>query len=170
VWDTAQRRLYRLRDTVTTLGTGDRVFVVSDLLLVTEITPPEGDDITSRRDLPVSPLYGATVPKGKPLGIVWETYRLDSLPEGRRRYQVNIEVQNASRQPILARMLRSMSGGERRGTRIEFESSRPMAEGRTVEWVEVSSDLPIGNYRLVFTITDGETGVAVTREREFRVR
>jgi hypothetical protein len=79
-------------------------------------------------------------------------------------------VQNASRQPILARMLRSMSGGERRGTRIEFESSRPMAEGRTVEWVEVSSDLPIGNYRLVFTITDGETGVAVTREREFRVR
>lgn len=170
VWDTTQRRLHRLRDTVTTLDTGDGVFVVSDLLLVTEITPPEGGDITSRRDLPVTPLYGATVPKGKPLGIVWETYRLDSLPEGRRRYQVNIEVFNASRQPILARMLRSVTGGERHGTRIQFESSRPMAEGRTVEWVEVSSDLPIGEYRLAFTITDRETGVAVTRERRFRVR
>jgi hypothetical protein len=39
-----------------------------------------------------------------------------------------------------------------------------------VEWVEVSSDLPIGEYRLAFTITDRETGVAVTRERGFRVR
>jgi hypothetical protein len=79
-------------------------------------------------------------------------------------------VLDASRKPMLARMLRSVTGDERRGTRIEFESSRPMAEGRTVEWVEVSGDLPIGNYRLVFTITDRETGVAVTREREFRVR
>lgn len=171
VWDTAQRRLHRLRDTVSTLAT-DGAFLVSDLLLVTEITPPEGGDITSRRELPVTPLYGATVPKGSTLGIVWETYRLgDSLPrDGRRRYQVDIEVFNAARQPMLARMLRSVSGGERRGTRIEFESSRPMADGRTVEWVEVSSDLPIGSYRLAFTITDRETGVAVTREREFRVR
>jgi GWxTD domain-containing protein len=172
VWDTAQRRLHRMRDTVSTLATGDGTFVVSDLLFVTEITPPGDDDITSRRELPVTPLYGSTVPKGATLGIVWETYRLsDSLPtDGRRRHQVNIEVLDASRQPMLARMLRGVSGGERRGTRLEFESSRPMAEGRTVEWVEVSGDLPIGNYRLVFTITDRETGVAVTREREFRVR
>jgi len=172
VWDTAQRRLHRLRDTVTTLDTGDGVFVVSDLLLVTEITPPEGDDITSRRDLPVTPLYGATVAKGERLGIVWETYQVsDSLPaDGRRRYQVIVEVLDASRKPMLARMLRSVTGDERRGTRIEFESSRPMAEGRTVEWVEVSGDLPIGSYRLAFTLTDRETGRAVTREREFRVR
>jgi len=170
VWDTTQRRLHRLRDTVTTLGMGDGVFVVSDLLLVTEITPPATDDITSRRELVVTPMYGSTAPKGKALGVVWETYRLDSLQTGRRAYQVDIEVLNASRQPILARMLRGVSGGERRGTRIQFESSRPMAEGRTVEWVEVSSDLPIGSYRLALTITDRETGAAVTREREFRVR
>jgi GWxTD domain-containing protein len=171
VWDTAQRRLHRLRDTVSTLAT-DGAFVVSDLLLVTEIRPPDDDDLTARRELPVTPLYGSTVPKGTTLGIVWETYRLaDSLPtEGRQRCRVNIEVLNAARQPIFARILGSVTGGERRGTRIEFESSRPMADGRTVEWVEVSSDLPIGTYRLVFTVTDRETGIAVTRERDFRVR
>lgn len=171
VWDTAQSRLHRFRDTVSTLPPAGP-FLVSDLLLVTGITPPEGDDITSRRQLAVTPVYGSTVSKGTTLGIVWETYRVsDSLPgEGRRRYRVDIEVLNAARQPILARMLRSVTGGERRGTRIEFESARPMAEGRTVEWVEISSDLPIGNYRLAFTITDRETEVAVTREREFRVR
>ena len=171
VWDLAQRRLYRLRDTLTTLHTGDSAFVVSDLLLVTAITRPENDDITSRKELTVTPLYGATVPKGQSLGIVWETYRMGGGPgETRRRYQVSIAVLNASRQPILARLLQSVSGGERRGTRIEFESSRPVADGRTVEWVEVSSDLPIGDYRLAFTATDRETGAVVTREREFRVR
>jgi GWxTD domain-containing protein len=171
VWDTTQRRLHRMRDTVSTLPT-DGAFVVSDLLLVTEITPAASGDITSRRDLPVTPLYGSTVARGVPLGIVWETYRVsDTLPaEGRRRTQVDIEVFNATRRPMLARLLRTVTGGERRGTRIQFESSRPMAEGRTVEWVEVSSDLPIGEYRLVLTITDQETGVAVKREREFRVR
>jgi GWxTD domain-containing protein len=170
VWDTAQRRLHRLRDTLTTLPT-EGAFLVSDLLLVTGIRPPP-DDITSRRELPVTPLYGAEVPRGTPLGIVWETYQVsDSLPgDGRRRYQVSVEVLSQTRGPMLARILRSVTGGERRGTRIEYESSRPMAGGRTVEWVEVSSDLPIGGYRLAFTITDRETGAAVTREREFRIR
>ena len=171
VWDTVQSRLYRVRDTVSTLPAGDGQFVVSDPLLVTEIVTPANDDITQRRELTVTPMYGTTLEKGKTLGVVWETYRLDGAMEGRRRYRVSIELLNAARQPMLARVLRGVSGGgQRAASRIEFESSRPMVEGRTVEWLELSSVLGIGEYRLVFRLTDPETGIESVRERAFRVR
>jgi len=57
------------------------VFVVSDLLLVTEITPPERDDITSRRDLPVTPLYGA-------LNVEWAPKALYPQPRAHMQQQL----------------------------------------------------------------------------------
>lgn len=171
VWDQAARRLYQLRDTVSTVQPGETEFAVSDLLLVTEIRAPE-NDITSRRALPVTPLYGSTLRKGEALGLVWETYRLDDERDGRQEYRVSIELLDAARQPMLARVLRGVGIGDRPRpeAKIEFDSSRPLADGRTVEWLELTSDLDIGEYRLVFTIRDRRTGTEVTRERAIRVR
>ena len=77
-----------------------------------------------------------------------------------------------TRQPVLARVLRGVgvSGAPPARTRIEYESSRPVVAGRTVEWLELSSDLGIGEYRLVFTIRDDASGLEATRERTLRVR
>lgn len=171
VWDTTARRLYRLRDTVSTLAWSDSGFAVSDIILASDVTAPDEGDVTNRHELTVTPLYGTILQAGQPLGLVWETYREGQPAEGRERYQVSIEVLNASRQPMLARVLRGIGIGEgRRESRIEYESSRPVQDGRTVEWLELTSDLRAGQYRLVMRILDRETGVEVTRERAFRVQ
>jgi GWxTD domain-containing protein len=171
VWDTAASRLHRLRDTVSTLLPGDSGFVVSDLILARGIEAPESEEPTSRQQLTIQPLYGATIARGDTLGLVWEAYRTGGAPADRQRYQVSIELFDASRQPMLARVLRGVGGGgERRANRVEYESSRPVAGGRSVEWIELTSDLRSGEYRLVVRIQDRTTGVAVTRERMIRVR
>jgi GWxTD domain-containing protein len=171
VWDTVARRLHRLRDTVSTLMPGDSGFTVSDLILASGIEAPESDDPTSRQQLRIVPVYGSTIARGDTLGLVWETYRMGGAPADRQRYQVRIELFDASRQPMLARVLRGVAGGgERRANRVEYESARPVANGRSVEWIELTSDLRIGEYRLVVRIEDRATGVAVTRERMIRVR
>jgi hypothetical protein len=181
VWDQESRRFYRQRDTLTTIAYGDSGFATSDVLLVRNVVSPKGEDITSRDDLNILPLYGSELPQGQTLGIVWETYR-QGAASGRERYHVSIELQNAARRPVLTRARgignccsfseRSSprSGQGAAATRIEYDSDRPMENGKAVEWLELGSDLPIGNYRLVFTVTDRETGAVVEREREIRVR
>jgi len=171
VWDTTARRLYRLRDTVSTLAPGDSGFAVSDIILASAITAPSGGDVTNRRELTVTPLYGTVLPEGQTLGLVWETYRTAGTPQPRERYHVSIELLDQSRQPVLARVLRGVVGESRRlESRIEFESVRPAAEGRSVEWLELTSNLKAGDYRLVVRIRDGQTGSEVVRERPFKVR
>jgi hypothetical protein len=171
VWDRAVRKLNRLRDTVTTLPIEDSTFVVSDLLLAGAVTPPEGGEATSRRQLTATPLYGLTLEEGKPLALVWETYRLKGESDGRIRYHVTVEVQNAGRQAVSARLLRGIGlGGERRAeTTIQYDADRPVARGRTVEWLELSAELRPGEYRIVLRVTDPTTGRQVTRERALRV-
>jgi hypothetical protein len=172
VWDTVDQRLFRLRDTVSTLAWADSGFAVSDVIMASSIQPPADDDPTSRSELAVTPLYGSTLTRGDTLGLVWETYRMGEFAGDRQRYRVSIELLDATRQPIAARVLRGVGiGGERRpASRIEYESTRPIRNGRSVEWIELTSDLRIGEYRLVMQIIDRTTGVRVTRERIFRVR
>jgi GWxTD domain-containing protein len=171
VWDTAAGRLYRLRDTVSTLAVGDSAFAVSDLILASSIEGPDTGDVASRRELGITPLYGSTLSREDTLGLVWESYRLNAASGDRQRYQVSIELLDASRQPVIARVLGGVGIGERRpASRIEFESVRPIVDGRSVEWLELTSNLRIGEYRLVMRILDRTTGVAVTRERMIRVR
>jgi len=170
VWDTAAGRLYRLRDTVSTLAAGDSALVVSDVMLATSITAPDTGDVASRQALAVLPLYGSTLSREDTLGLVWETYGPADASD-RRRYQVSIELLDASRQPVFARVLGGVGIGERRpASRIEFESVRPVVDERSVEWLELASNLRIGEYRLVMRILDRTTGVEATRERMIRVR
>jgi len=156
---------------VSTVAAPDKGFGVSDVLLATEISAPS-DAAASRRELTITPVYGSVLAKGQPFGLVWETYRLSGKQQDRERYRVSVELLDASHQPVLARVLRGVgiSSERRPETRIEYESTRPVVEGRTVEWLELTSDLAIGEYRLVFRLKDGETGEEVTRERLIRVR
>jgi GWxTD domain-containing protein len=172
VWDRDGRRLHRMRDTVSTLTARDTGLTVSDVLLVTAVASPRGDEASSRGDLVVTPLYGHTLSRGQPVGLVWETYQFAAGPEGRQRYRVSIEVLNTARQPVLTRILRRVGGddGQRARDRIAYESTRPLVDGQAVEWIELTSDLAMGEYRLVLTLTDRATGVAHIRERALTVR
>lgn len=172
VWDRGARHLHRYRDTVSTLVVEDSSFAVSDLLLVGSLTPPADGDATSRRALAPTPLYGGTVGVGEPVGLVWETYRLAGDRNGRLRYRVSVEVLDAGRQPVLARVLRGVGlAGERRPeTRIEYDSNRPLADGRAVEWLELTSELKPGEYRVVLRLRDQASGREVVRERTLTVR
>jgi GWxTD domain-containing protein len=170
VWDQEAQRFYRTRDTLTTVTYGDSGFAASDVLLVRNVESPKGDDITSKDDLNLLPLYGSTLPKGQTLGLVWEVYRAGGA-SGRARYHVSVELQNAAHRPVLTRLMRGIGIGRRAAaTRIEYDSNRPMENGHAVEWLELGSDLQEGTYRLVFGITDQQTGTVVEREREIRVR
>jgi GWxTD domain-containing protein len=171
VWDHARGRLYRLRDTVSTLSIEDSTFAVSDLLLVQDVASPRGDNVTSRRELTLTPLYGGIVQRGVPVGLVWEIYHLTGPAEGRVRYRVVLEVLDAGRQPVFARVLRGVGikGEQRPASRIAYETSRPMVDRRAVEWLELTSDLKPGDYRLVMHLIDGESGREIVRERRLRV-
>jgi hypothetical protein len=85
---------------------------------------------------------------------------------------VTVELLDASRQPVLARVLQGVGvqAGRRPEARIEYESTRPVVAGRAVEWLTLTSDVGIGDYRLVFHLRDQETGQEFTRERLIRVR
>jgi hypothetical protein len=172
VWDHVRARLYRLRDTISTLPIEDSTFTVSDLLLVSEVTSTRGDNVTSRRELTLTPLYGGIVQHGAPVGLVWEVYHVGGPAEGRVRYRVTVEVQDAGRQPVFARVLRGVGirGEQRPASRIAYETSRPMADRRAVEWLELTSDLKPGDYRLVMHLVNEENGREVVRERRVRVK
>jgi len=171
VWDHVRARLYRLRDTVSTLPIEDSTFAVSDLVLVRDVASQRGDDVTSRRDLTFTPVYGGTMRRGAPVGLVWEVYHLTGPAEGRVRYRVVLEVLDASRQAVFARVLRGVGirGEQRPASRIAYETSRPMVNRRAVEWLELTSDLKPGDYRLVMHLIDAESGREVVRERRLRV-
>ncbi|HET7039024.1 MAG TPA: GWxTD domain-containing protein, partial [Gemmatimonadales bacterium] len=171
VWDRAVRRLYRLRDTVTMLALDDSAFVMSDLLLTGAVNAPDESGAASRTQLGVTPLFGQTLPAGKPVGLVWETYRLKGERDGQLRYHVTISVLDAGRQPVSTHLLRGLGlAGERRPeARVEYDGNRPLVKGRAVDWVELSGDLRPGLYRIVLRVRDEETGREVVRERELRV-
>jgi len=171
IWDRAVRQLYRLRDTVSMLPLDDSAFVVSDVLFARGVTPPEGGEATTRTQLGITPLYGQTLEVGQPLGLVWETYRLTGERDGRMQYRVTIEVLDAGRQPVATRLLRGigLSGERRPEARIEYDGNRPMANGRTVEWLELTGDLKPGDYRIVLRLRDENTGREVVRERTLQV-
>lgn len=170
VWDQARRRLGRLRDTVTTLSVEDSSFMVSDVMLAGTIEPGPGtEDPTSRRELVMEPLFGYTIGAGETVGLYWEMYRFDA-PEGRLRTEVSIEVVDASGNSVLARVLRGVGlRGEREPeTRVRYESTRPLLNGRAIEWVELG-DLPAGEYRIRLRLRDRDSGREVVRERKLVV-
>jgi hypothetical protein len=171
VWDHVRARLYRLRDTISTLPM-DSAFTVSDLLLVSDVKSPGGDNVTSRRELTLTPLYGGIAPRGAPVGLVWEIYHTTQPAENRVHYRVVIEVLDAGRQPVFAGVLRGvgLKGGQRPASRILYETTRPMTNRRAVEWLELTSDLKPGDYRLVMHLIDAESGHEVIRERRLTVR
>ncbi len=172
MWDRATRQLGRVRDTLSTLSIEDSAFTVSDILLATEIRSVVGDDATSRRDIRIEPLWGGTLDRGQTLGLYWESYRLSGERDGRMRYRVRLEVLDASRRPIIARVLSGVGVSRDRSpaTRIEYDSNRPLANGRAVEWLELTGELAAGEYRIVLTLKDEDSGREVKRERALMVR
>ena len=172
ILDPGPRQLGRVRDTLSTLAIEDSTFVVSDVLLASGVASLVGDGAVSRREMEITPLYGSTLESNQTLGLYWEVYRLSGAQEGRVRYRVSVEIQDAGRRPILARILSGVAGGGDRpaATRIEYDSDRPMQQGRAVEWLELTGQLRPGEYRVIVTITDRESGNAVTRERALVVR
>ena len=170
VWDRARERIGRLRDTVTTLAIADSSFTVSDLLLAGRIAPGPGtEDPTSRRELDMDPLYGTSVAAGATVGLYWEMYRF-TRPEGRIETDVHLEVLDAGGRSVFARVLRGVGvTGEREpAARVRYQSSRPLLNGRAIEWLELAA-LSAGEYRIRLRLTDRDSGREVVRERKLVV-
>jgi hypothetical protein len=108
------------------------------------------------------------VARGAPLVVAWEAWALDG--RDRVTYDVELELQDASRRPVVARILGGIGiGGDRApASQITFRSERPLVSGRTADWVALGTDVEPGTYRLVLTFRAGNT--TFVRERELVVR
>jgi len=134
---------------------------VSDLLLARGAGG--GNRAGSLGDLNLDPRFAPAVHRGEALVVAWEVWSFEG--GDRIAYDVELELQDASRRPVLARVLGGVGiGGDREpASRISFRSERPLTFGKTAEWVSLGTDLEPGEYQLVLRFRGG--GREILRER-----
>jgi GWxTD domain-containing protein len=173
LWDAGPRRLGRARDTVSFRpDTAGGPLALSDLLLAASIeagpaaATPAG---VGRDGLNIEPLYGLSLVQNHPLSVYWEIYGLKASADGRARYEVTVQVQDNARRPMLARML-GVGGGREAASKIQYNGTHVVTNGRVAEWLSLSSDLKPGSYRVVVTVVDKDGGATKTVERGLIVK
>jgi hypothetical protein len=172
----AARAMARL-EPVTTTGFG-----MSDLLLGTpsaarDAAPQLTPQATRWRDVGITPTTG-DVPRGAPLGLVWEVYELGA-EAGMSTYRVAVSVARADRAGPVGAVVRLLDGAGRalgRGQQrresftISFTRQAP-ANPRIVDALTLDlSEVASGDYRLAVEITEVRTGRRTSRTTAFRVR
>ena len=165
ILDRESRRFARARDTVTAV-VADTGFGVSDLVLA------RGAGGSNRAadfaELNLDPRFSPTVRRRGALVVAWEAWLFSGTDV--ISYVVELELQDASRRPVLARILGGVGiGGDREpATRISFQSQRPLANGKTAEWISLGTDLNPGDYLLVMRFR--AHGREIVRERAVSIR
>jgi hypothetical protein len=165
ILDRESRRFARARDTVTAV-VADTGFGVSDLVLA------RGAGGSNRAadfaELNLDPRFSPTVRRREALVVAWEAWLFSGTDV--ISYVVELELQDASRRPVLARILGGVGiGGDREpATRISFQSQRPLANGKTAEWISLGTDLNPGDYLLVMRFR--AHGREIVRERAVSIR
>ncbi len=150
--DRTRRVLFQRRDTLTA-SFPDTALALSDLLLARRI---EGPDMPRRRrELQFEYLYDTEVAELDTLSLYWEVYNAPVDPQGLARYAVTLELLDATRRPLFARIVRSVGraiAGERPATRIEFERAALPQDGTVIEWVALAADWEPGTYEITVTV------------------
>ncbi len=168
VLDTYHRQLSRVRDTVTTLNLKPGQLAMSDVLLASHVAAALDDrEPRNRGELTIEPLYGSVMKRGTQLGLFWEIYGLRRDRNGRAEYEVEIELRNAEKKRILARLLARITGegGKKSQSTIKYKNNRPVVNGRVIEWVELAGELDSGAYTVRVLVKDRKGGGKVGRER-----
>lgn len=165
VLDRSARRFARFRDTVTAVP-ADTGFGASDLVLARGVGGSR--QAASLAGLNLDPRFAPAVGRGEALVVAWEVWHFSG--GDRIRYDVELELQDAGRRPVLARVLGGLGiGGDREpASRISFTSQRPLEGGKTAEWVSLGTDVTPGDYVLVMRFSGA--GRQVVRERAVTIR
>jgi len=153
-------------------------FGMSDLLLGNRPSPRDAaKPPASWRDLDVTPSTG-DIPRGSPLGLVWELYDADGA-SGAARYKVAITVQPVERRGALGFGIKVLEGlgravarsGERGGRfTISFDRTVPAARTIVDHLTLDLGEAPAGGYLLRVEITDSVSQKRVARETRFQIR
>ncbi|HEY2824345.1 MAG TPA: GWxTD domain-containing protein, partial [Gemmatimonadales bacterium] len=169
LWDASPRRLGRGRDTLSFRPDTTQALQLSDLLLAASIEAgPNGNTRTAGREaLNIIPLYGTTLTQNNPLALYWEIYGL-KLNGDRVQYSVTVQVEDAQKHPMLARLLGVT--GQDKAPKITYDGNRQPANGRVAEWLAISSDLTPGPYKVLVTIEDKNARTTRTVERALTVK
>lgn len=153
-------------------------FGMSDLLIGSRPAPRDpARQPTSWRDLEVAPSTGE-IPRGSPLGLVWELYEADGA-SGAVRYKVSISVQPVEKRGALGFGVKVLDGlgravtrsGERGGRfTISFDRTAPAARTIVDHLTLDLGEAPAGAYLLRVEITDSVSQKRVARETPFGIR
>lgn len=167
VLDRTKRVLFQRRDTLTAQF-AHSAFAMSDLLLARGV---EGSDSARRRQhLRFRYLYDTQVEDLDTLTLYWEIYNPPVDDQGVAQYAVTIQVLDATRRPLLARVVRAVGEalfGGRPGTVIEFERTVAPDHDTVIDWVGLSADWESGTYEVVVTIRSLSGRGEVSARRAF---
>lgn len=150
---------------------------VSDVIVAERLAPRDSQP-SSWRDFFIQPSAGQLEPNSS-IGLLWEIYNLQADNDGVGRYQVlvSIRVQSIIRRRFGARILGGLAdamGLSAKGDEIisiSYDAEELLAsEGVKAEYLTLAlEDAPEGDYQLVITVTDRETGTEASTSRRFRV-
>jgi GWxTD domain-containing protein len=154
-------------------GTG---FGVSDVLLGTRPATPAAPP-ARWRDVAMTAVVDV-LPRGAPLGLVWELY--EPAPRmGANRYRVEVAVRRDTPGGLGGAVLRVLEGvgravtREQRGrdaVRISFDRTVPAAAVQVESLALDLGDAPAGRYRLEVVVTDLVGNRTATRVTTFELR
>ena len=147
----------------------------SDLLIALENAPPSDRRPLTWRDLRLEPSRTLQVHPGTPLWVVWETYGLRPIGgAGLVRYDVVLEVRDATKRSLPVRLLRRLGIGGPPGAfaaSLNWQAEvEPAPDGRVLDFVQLQ--LPVGatgTYEVRISVTEFGSGRMVAASRVIAV-
>jgi GWxTD domain-containing protein len=159
---------------------GETGFGASDLLVAERVAAREGVATRRWRDLIVAP-NAATFRRGEPIGLVWETYGLQTSADGGAHYRVLVTLERrfgSKASAFVANVVSGVTGAtglsatenDKGRAALRFERSAPAADV-ALDWLmlDVGNASP-GRYRVSVEITDLESKRVTTISRMVQIR
>jgi hypothetical protein len=157
------------------VGAYDRKnLAISSLVLANELYSSEGADRFQRGDLVVVPRLGRLFQATQPLLVYYEVYNLTKDKWLETWYQTEYAiVRRSEKKNLFSKALSALTAPFGLGDRWESVSSTTEYRGTAVTEigqleVDMSGAAP-GEYDLILTVTDMNTGVRVEREVSFKI-
>ena len=161
--EAAQRREVEVPDYT------DEALNVSDLMLayaVEEEYEPGEDGVSGGRvrrgDFVIQPAPWSVFDHAQPIYLYFETYDLDQNDAGQNQYAVEVTLKPKDTSTGLARLARSVFGGDGGGVSVEFEAGGTGPDDATYTIINAEDQEP-GLYTLTLRVRDTLTGRTAER-------
>ncbi len=161
--EAAQRRAVDVPD----FGGDD--LALSDLMLAYQVEEDyePGDDGVSggrvrRGDVVIQPAPWSVFSNEQPIYLYFETYHLDENAEGQNQYAVEVTLKPKDTSSGIAKLARSVFGGNDGGVSVEFEAGGTGPDDATYTILDAAGQEP-GLYTLTLRVRDTLTGRTAER-------